>query len=63
MRLKTANARRRRNFWKRKGCAHIRFNQGIWLRQEIVDPENISLGMAQQVLGGGEQPHAYVYYP
>lgn len=63
MKIRTAHARRRRNFWRRKGHTHIRFNRGIWIRKEIVDPEGISMGQAQCTISGDEQPRAYRYYP
>lgn len=63
MRLKTCNKRKRRNFWKRRGCTHVRMNRGIWLRTEIVDPSGNYPGYAQQTIDGHESPKWYRWYP
>lgn len=62
MRIRTVNARKRRNFWKRKVHAHIRFNRGIWLRHDVIDPTG-EWPEAQQTIDGREQPRAYRVYP
>lgn len=59
MKIRTANKRRRRNFWKRKGHAHFKASRGIWL---ILPPELVALG-AQCTLSGHEQPKFYRVYP
>lgn len=59
MNLRTGNKRRRRRFWRRRGCFHLKASRGIWLR---MSPEDAALG-AQCCANGEEQPRFYRWYP
>lgn len=63
MRLRTANARKRRKFWRSKGHWHMRANPGVWIRIEL-RPDLASEGYAESATHPGEiDPSWYIWYP
>lgn len=60
MRWRTANKRKRRNFWKRRGHTHIRFNKGSWTWLGLHD--HFMKGFIAHIPYSREQPRAYRYY-